>query len=50
MVCGACLAAPLAIIGLGTTSVNTTFGLLLTILSCAIFLYYKQLKICNQCI
>jgi len=50
MVCGACIAAPLALIGIGSTSVNITFGLLLTILSCCIFLHYKKLKKCDQCL
>lgn len=50
MVCGACLAVPLAMVGISSTSFNVTFGLLLTIFSCAIYIYYKDLKGCDKCI
>ena len=42
MICGACLAVPLAAIGVTSMSVSMCIGLQLTILSCAIYIYYRQ--------
>ena len=51
MVCPACLAAPLAIGGLGISIFNgTLLGLLITILSLGIYLHYKEYKKCSKCV
>ena len=53
MVCAACLAVPLAALGIGSMHYNTLIGLLLTIFSCAVYLHYKTLmnngKGCEYC-
>lgn len=48
MVCGACLLAPIALFGIGT-GVSTLYfsvitGLIITIISCLIYLYMLQRK------
>lgn len=47
MVCAACLAAPLAIMGIGSIYFNTVLGLLLTIFFCTFYIVSIDCKLCN---
>ena len=47
MVCVACLAAPLAVMGVGSVYFNTLLGLLLTIFFCSLYIVSK--KECKMC-
>lgn len=48
MVCVACLAAPLAVMGIGSMYFNTILGILLTIFFSALYIVSK--KKCNSSI
>lgn len=50
MPCPSCLALPLALIGLTTSSQSLILGLLITILSLTIYLHYKIITKCEKCI
>jgi len=47
MACVACLAAPLAVMGVGSVYFNTLLGLLLTIFFCSLYIVSK--KECKMC-
>lgn len=51
MTCPSCLAiVPLAI-GLGLSLTDSYYiGVLLTLLSVCIYLYYRDIKVCKQCL
>lgn len=51
MVCPSCMLIPLGFIGIGSTFVNLYVGLLLTIVSCALYIHFKKLtkKPCTSC-
>jgi hypothetical protein len=49
MVCAACLAAPLAIMGIGSIYFNTVLGLLLTLFFSAFYIVSVSRKNCKLC-
>lgn len=51
MVCGSCVLLPVALLGIGL-SINDTYviGMLLTILSLSLYLYFTEIKKCEQCV
>lgn len=50
MTCASCIALPMIAIGMTLTTHHVIIGLLLTILSSAIYLHFKQFKKCSKCI
>lgn len=51
MVCPACLAVLPLTLGIGITFTNAYYvGLLVTLISVFVYLYYMELKKCDQCI
>ena len=51
MVCGSCVLLPVAVLGIGL-SFNDAYviGMLITILSLSLYLYFKEIKKCSKCV
>jgi hypothetical protein len=50
MICAACLAIPVVAIGISLSLTDKfVIGLLLTIFSLCLYLYFKEIKDCKEC-
>ncbi len=51
MVCGACLAIPVAVLGLGLSFTDKyIIGMMLTVFSLCLYLHFYEIKKCTKCI
>lgn len=50
MTCASCIALPMIAVGMTVTTRHIIIGLLLTILSSAIYLHFKQFIRCKECV
>jgi hypothetical protein len=51
MVCGSCILLPIAIVGIGISFTDAyVIGMLITILSLTLYLHFREIKKCKQCI